>query len=321
MLLDDYVGIFPYFAPFILLFPHKIVFYKRLFQVVVVLGVFYLMLDVLYFRDLLNRDISNVKSRNVVEVFSRHLAMPITFLLIAYSYQTKKVKYLAFFIVFLTILFAIIRARRGMLFTLVTPMIFAAFIYFVESRKKIAIFLISIVSVVFIGAYGLAFFNESSFFSSFRSRVDEDTRSGVEECFYSDMKANDWVIGKGINGRYYCPHIDPNSLTDYRSIIETDYLNIILKGGIVSLSLFLLIAIPAAVKGIFYSNNNLSKAAGFWVFLWLINLYPTTVVSFNLNYLLFWIAIGICYSKKIRSIPEDLMKLYFSNLAIVANQN
>jgi hypothetical protein len=285
------------------------------------LAVFYLVSDVLFIRYLINRDVSDVKSRDVVETLSRHLAMPITFLLIAYSYQTKKVRYLAWSVTFLTIIFAIIRARRGMLFSLVTPMMFATVIYFIESRKKIAIFLISLVSVVFIGLYGLAFFNESNFFSSFRSRVDEDTRTGVEACFYSDMKSTDWIMGKGINGEYYCPHMIPNALTDYRSIIETDYLNIILKGGIISLALFLLIAIPAVVKGVFYSNNNLSKAAGFWVFLWLMNLYPTTVVSFNLNYLLFWIAIGICYSKKIRSIPEDLMKLYFSNLAIVANQN
>jgi hypothetical protein len=135
------------------------------------------------------------------------------------------------------------------------------------------------------------------------------------------MKSTDWIIGRGINGQYYCPHFDPNSLTDYRPIIETDYLNIILKGGIISISLFLLITLPAAVKGIFYSNNNLSKAAGFWILIWLMNLYPTTVVAFNLNYLLFWIAVGICYNKKIRSIPEDLMKVYFSRLAIVANQN
>jgi hypothetical protein len=321
MIIDDYTGMFPYFAPLILLFPQKIILYKRLFQVIIAAGVFYLILDAAYIRDLLNRDISNVDSRNIVESFSRHLGIPCTFLLITYSYQTKKIKYFALFITIITIVFAIIRARRGMLFTLVTPMLFAAFIYFIESKKKMPIFIISLISVVFISIYGLAFFNQSSFFSSFRSRADEDTRTGVEECYYNDMKSTDWIIGKGINGQYYCPHFDPNSLTDYRPIIETDYLNIILKGGIISISLFLVITLPAAVKGIFYSNNNLSKAAGFWILIWLMNLYPTTVVAFNLNYLLLWIAVGICYNKKIRSIPEDLMKLYFSRLAVVANQN
>jgi hypothetical protein len=321
MVTDDYAGIFPYFAPFILLFPQKIILYKRLFQVIIAAGIFYLILDAAYIREILNRDITNGDSMLMAEGFSRHLGIPCTFLLLAYSYQTKKIKYFALFITFITIIIAIIRARRGMLFTLVTPMIFASFIYFLESKKKMSIFLISMISVIFISIYGLAFFSQSSFFSSFKSRIDENTRTGVEDCFYSDLKTSDWVIGKGINGQYYCPNVGQNSPTDYRSIIETDYLNIILKGGIVSLSLFLLITLPAVVKGIFYSSNNLSKAAGFWILIWLMNLYPTTVVAFNLNYLLLWIAVGICYNKKIRSIPEDLMKLYFSRLAIVANQN
>jgi hypothetical protein len=168
--------------------------------------------------------------------------------------------------------------------------------------------------------YGLQFFNESKFFSSFKSRVKEDTRTAVEECFYNDMKATDWIIGRGINGEYYCPDIVPDSKSDYRPIIETDYLNIILKGGIISFLLFLLITVPAAIKGIFYSSNNFSKAAGFWILMWLMNLYPTTVVTFSLNYILLWVAVGVCYNKTIRSIPEELMKIYFSNLTVISNQ-
>jgi hypothetical protein len=321
MLFEDYVGMFPYFAPLVLLLPQKIILYKRLFQVITITALLCLLFYIVFIRQLINRDVTNVDSRNVVENLSRHLAMPSIFLLITYSYQTKKVKYLAWFIVFLTIGFAIIRARRGMLFTLTAPMVFAAFMYFRESKRKMALILISILSIVVIGVYALQFFSQSSFFSSFRSRVDEDTRSGVEDCFYSDMKAKDWIIGKGVNGEYYCPHVDPDSLTDYRLIIETDYLNIILKGGIVSLALLLIITIPAMVKGIFYSNNNFSRAAGFWILLWILNLYPTTVVNFTLNYLLFWIAVGICYNKKIRSIPEEIIKTYFSRLAVVPNQS
>jgi hypothetical protein len=278
-------------------------------------------LDAAYVREITNRDLTSADSMVMAESFSRHLGIPCTFLLLAYSYQIKKIKYLVLLVIFITILIAIVRARRGMLFTLATPMIFAAFIYFIESKKKIAMILVSIIAVVFIAGFGLMYFGESSFFNSFKSRIDEDTRSGVEVCFYSDMKTNDWIVGKGISGEYYCPGVGQNSISDYRSIIETDYLNIILKGGIISISLFLLIVLPAAVKGIFYSSNNLSKAAGFWIIIWLMNLYPTTVVAFNLNYVILWIAVGICYNKKIRNIPEEVMKLYFSRLAVVANQN
>ena len=80
------------------------------------------------------------------------------------------------------------------------------------------------------------------------------------------MKTPDWIAGRGITGQYFCPDIEEEQFNDYRSVIETGYLNIILKGGFVSLILLLLITIPAIIKGIFYSNNILSKAAGIWIF-------------------------------------------------------
>lgn len=321
LMFDDYFGIFPFLSPLLLLFPHKIVLFKRLFQFIVILGIINLLVDVLFARDLLNRDISDADSRSVAENLTSRLAIPCTFLLLTLFYQIKKVKLFAWFVIFLTVCIAIIRARRGMLFTLVTPMLFAGYLYFLDSKKKIGMILIGLVTAAFIGVSGLQFFSNSSFFDSFKSRINDDTRTGVEECYYNDMKPMDWIIGKGMNGQYYCPHIDPNALTDYRSIIETDYLNIILKGGTLSLGLFLLLTIPAAIKGIFYSKNNFTKAAGFWVLLWTMNLYPTTVVAFTFDYLLLWLAVGICYNAKLRSVPEELMKIYFTNLAIVPNIN
>jgi hypothetical protein len=315
MMFEDYQGIFPYFAPLILLFPQNFYSYKKLFKVIITIGIFYFIFDAISIKSLLNRDISNVASRNILENFSRHLAFPSTFLLLAYSYQSRNVKIFTWSIAVITTLFAIIRARRGMLFTFADAMAFSFIIYLSESKKKMAIVMISLFSVLLITIYGLQFFNNSSMFQSFRSRVDEDTRSGVEECFYNDMSTTDWIIGKGITGHYYCANVDPGNRTGYRSVIETDYLNIILKGGVISLLLFLLITVPAAIKGIFYSKNILSKAAGFWVFLWILSLYPTTVVTFNLNYLILWLTIGICYSKKFRNVPEGEMSFFLKNNA------
>jgi len=46
----------------------------------------------------------------------------------------------------------------------------------------------------------------------------EDTRSGVEICFYQDMGIKDWIIGRGMIGEYFCPGIDPNEVTSYRGL-------------------------------------------------------------------------------------------------------
>jgi len=123
------------------------------------------------------------------------------------------------------------------------------------------------------------------------------------------MDKKDWIAGRGIDGQYYCP----SGATEdgFRGVIESDYLQIILKGGMISLGLLLLITIPAIFKGFFNSKNILSKAAATWILLWLVALFPATVTTFSLNYIMVWISIGICYSKKIRNMDEDSVKEHF----------
>jgi low affinity Fe/Cu permease len=311
-LYQDYLGVFPYFAPLILLFPQTIFSFQKIFNVTIVLGVICVLMEAVFVRQLMNRDITDITSKAIMENVARHLAFPSTFLLLTYSYQSKKIKILALVVSMLTLLFAIIRARRGLIFTIAIPMAFAYMISLLASKKRASIILASLFAALLMGVYGLQFFSQSSLFSSLKSRADEDTRSGVEDCFRSDMKTSDWIIGKGINGQYYCPGVDVDSTTGYRSVIETDYENVILKGGLISLSLLLLITLPAAIKGIFYSKNILTRAAGFWILAWILSLYPSTGVVFTINYLILWLCVAICYNKGIRELPEDLMKFYFS---------
>ena len=153
--------------------------------------------------------------------------------------------------------------------------------------------------------------NKNGLFSFIIERGDEDTRTGVEIYLYQDLKMTDWIVGRGINGEYYCPDIEKNQLTDYRDYIETGYLQIILKGGIIRLALYLLIAIPAIILGFFYSKNLLSKASAIWIFIAIISLYPASVEKFYLQYLLVWISIGICYSKKLRYLPDNTLSEFF----------
>jgi hypothetical protein len=140
-------------------------------------------------------------------------------------------------------------------------------------------------------------------------RSGEATRSDVVLYFFNDMNLKDWIIGKGINGQYFCP--TENSL--YRNGIESDYLNIILKGGIISLGLQLFILLSAAFKGLFYSKNMLSKAAGIWILFYIISLFPSPNTKFTLFYLIVWTSVGICYSKEIRKLSDDSLIKYFSS--------
>jgi hypothetical protein len=310
MLLDPLSGIFVYFAPLVLLFPKNLIHLKKIFFVIVIFGIFYIFYDILFLKELLYPFGRNLYSQSILEYFSKTLSLPSGFLLLTYIYHSNKRKLFALFVIVLTFSLAAIRARRGLMFMSINILIFSYFIYYYAHKAKF-MFLFSLLLILFIYFLGAKIYNEyrKDLFGYITERLDEDTRTGVEAYFYMDMNTKDWIIGKGINGSYYCPGID----SDFRKGIETDYLSIILKGGIISLGLLLLIAIPAIFKGLFYSKNILSKAAAIWILLYLMNLYPSPVTQFTLNYLLVWISIGICYSKEIRNTPESTLIEMLSN--------
>ena len=312
MLFDASYGMMPYFAPLILLFPQNIAFYKKAFRIIILFGIFYIIYDLAFIKDLLNTDHTSIKSTEIAE-YSALLSIPSCFILLTFPYHSSKRIIFSIIVILLTLLFAIIRARRGLIFICASQILFSYFLYLGKSKNR----MLNIVAFIIILLTGVYFTkdihleNRENIFSFLMERGTKDTRTGVEEYFYNDLKPKDWALGKGINGQYFCPDIDENAITGYRSIIETGYLQIILNGGIVSLALILLIAIPAIFKGLFYSRNTLSKAAGLWILSWVMYLYPTTMQGFTLYYALFWISIGICYSKTVRNIPESKMKLLF----------
>lgn len=312
--LDAQYGGIPYFVPLILLFRKNIRFYKKLFDLIFIFAVLYILFDIRFLSQLLNDERSNTQSQGVVEMLSE-LSFPIGFTLFTFYYHSRKKQLLAVLTILLAILFAIIRARRGLIFMYSTVFLFSYLFFIFNSKRKMwPIYLTGLVTILAIFYISTAYKIEKNPILGYAlERGTENTREAVELYFYDDMKTNDWIIGRGYNGEYFCPSVDENQVTNYRPYIETGYLQSILKGGLVSVVLFLLIAIPALFKGIFLSKNILSKAAGVWILMALINLYPAAVTKFSLQYLLVWISIGICYSEKIRNMPEKELKELFKN--------
>lgn len=314
--IDSYSGILLYLAPLILLFPGYLRHLKIIVKVILILSVFYVLFDIVFIKALLSAD--GEEGKSVIEYFSKILAIPCGFILLTIFYQADNRKTWALagklwplFTIVFACLFSLIRARRGLTFISANILIFAYIINVHAYKKNLFIKFFPLVVAFFLFAYGV---NKSAnknlgSFRLLKERLTEDTRSGVEEYFYLDMKENDWLIGRGINASYYCP----SGATEdgFRGTIETDYLQLILRGGIVSLGLLLLIVIPALILGFFYSKNLISKVAASWILLWAIASYPANVSVFTLNYLLVWISIGICYSKKVRKMPEEAVKEIF----------
>lgn len=323
MFLDVTFGILPYFASVVVLIPRSISNYRKIFNSLLILAAFFLICVVLFYNTLHDYDRLNLVAQGLVEILSTLLALPIGYLLINFVYQTGKKGLMRFgiknmfalFVILVTLFFAIFRARRGLIFMCLTTLICMGMIYVITTKKRTLIIATAVILLV-AGAFVVPNMKTPAMFGFLIDRGEEDTRTGVEVWMYADMSPADWVIGKGIKGKYYCPIVDNVNDAEglgYRDNIETGYLQIILKGGILSLSLLLLIFIPAVYFGLFKSRNVLSKAASMWIFLWIVYLYPSGGIVFNMNYVLVWVAVGICYSEKIRNLPDETIKTYLQN--------
>jgi hypothetical protein len=310
-LLDAWFGIFIYFVPVVSLFPNRISSLNKVFNVIILLGIFYLLFDLFFIEELVSPYGGNRLAQALVEYFSRNLSIPCGLILLTYLYHSNKMNFLSLSIIILTFLLAAIRARRGLMFMSMTIIVISYLVFYFSNRGKIIKIILSIIMVLSLGLYGAYVYSlqKSGAFGLLTSRLHEDTRSGVIANFYSDMKAKDLLIGRGVNGQYFCPGINEgNRITTYRSVIENGYLQIILKGGVISLVLLLAITIPAMIKGFFYSKNILSKGAAIWIFWFLINLYSSVNNTFILSYILVWISISICYESDIGSKTDDEIK-------------
>jgi hypothetical protein len=311
LLLAPNSGMFLYLVPFVLLIPITPAFLKKVFVVIVVLCIVYLIYDMLFIRQLLFPT-ENLRSQGITEYFTQQLSLPGGFLILTYIYHSRKVNLFVLFTVIVTFVLAVIRARRGLMFMSFSMLFFSFFIYQYVNKTKVVNIILSLFFVLIMTFVAVKIYNEKrkDTFSLITERIGQRTRSEVEQYFYRDMDAQDWLIGKGLNGEYFCPGVTEGigRITIYRKVIETGYLQVILNGGLISLVLMLLIAIPAMFIGIFFSKNILGKTAGIWIFLFLLFMYPGTPTIFSLNYMLVWISISICYSEKIRNMSDKGIK-------------
>lgn len=307
MLFHTNAGIFLYLTPIVMLFPRNIYYYKRLFDVIVVFGILYVLYDII-FHNIVLGNTNYILGRGVIENFSQQLSFPSGFLLLTYLYHSGKRTLFGLFTVMLTFLLAVIQARRGLMFMSFTMLLFFFIIYQAVNKTNIIriFFSVSFILIATYIAIHIYDANRKDTFALITERISLQTRGEVEQYFYSDLKTKDWIIGKGINGQYFCPGVEEGlgRPSIFRTVIETGYLQIILNGGIINLILFLLIMIPALVKGLFFSRNLLSKAAAIWIILFLLYLYPGTPTYFSLYYILVWISIGICYSPEVRRLSD-----------------
>lgn len=311
-LFETYRGT-PYLIPLILLVPlYKSAFIRKLWSLSYLLGQLFLILFPFYLI------LGLYKDQSFSEMYIWVLATGPAFLLLTSKYHTRKEIVLSCVVVFMAFVLATVLARRNIMVTYAGFM-FAAFWIYLFYNKTISfknkILAVSL-SILLLGA-GIYMFvsNQDTVFSKITRRASLNSREFVFAAYAVEMNKDiTYVIfGKGINGTYYAPGVDEDFMgvrltyrnMDYRLHIENGYLQLVLNGGIIYLLLFLSILVPAGYLGLFRSNNLFVKGCGAVVFLWLIDMIPFGVASFSFRYLLVWICVGICFSKRLRLMNED----------------
>ena len=304
LIFNPLFGIFIYLVPVIFLFPKKIVYLKALFSAISLMGILYLLNNLLFFQITVLGGGGKNTAQFAVEFMSHFLAIPSGFILLTYMYHSRWRNLLALAVVFAVFLIATINGRRGLMFISASIMVASYLVFIATNKGKPLNIILSVFLVFFLAIFARDAYiqRQDDAFRRINERLFERTRTGVEEFFYRDMGPVDWVIGRGIDGKYYCPGIEMTEghFTIYRSVIETGYLQFVLKGGLIYLALFLLVMIPAAFKGLFLSKNLLSKAFAIWIILYLMFTYPTVINSFTPNYIIMWLAAAFCFSKSMR---------------------
>ena len=188
MIFDPFEGLFVYFVPLIVIFSKNIYYYKKMFETISALCVSFIIFCLFFFTTLINRDISDLSAQAALEYSSKSLSISSGFLLLTYIYHSNKRKFLAFFAIALTLMFSIIKARRGLVFMAGFPLIMLVIFHFLNYRKGYSnrLSLILIIIILFVTTYfyiGTIQPANYGVFSSIVDRTDEDTRSEVVSIF------------------------------------------------------------------------------------------------------------------------------------------
>ena len=239
------------------------------------------------------------------------------FIILNYIYFSAKIRILSFIVVILSLFICTYMARRNIMLTFsgylfATGCLYFAFTSLSDIIKKIMLCLLLI--IMLIGGYLFFLSVQDTVFSDISDRALVNSREDIFLSYFEDMSERDWIIGKGMDGTYYAPTVDEESPfgtdEDYRFLIEGGYLQVILKGGVINVLLFLLIALPAIKKGLFHSNNLFTKSSAMLIILWLVDMFPWGMPAFDLRYMLFWFSIGVCYNSELRSFSDAEIKEY-----------
>lgn len=145
------------------------------------------------------------------------------------------------------------------------------------------------------------------------SKGFNNSRENLTKDLLRDLSVAETIFGKGALGSYRSAVLRSGVHNRFRERlnIEIGYLQVIFKGGVLMLSFFILITLPAVILGLFRSSNSLTLAASLVVLNRLIEMFVFGLPMASNSYILFWLCVGACLTPTIRNMSDTVMSKYF----------
>ena len=233
------------------------------------------------------------------------------------KYIPRRVWYFVLTACIIDLLMRMYMARRGGTVLTLVYFFFIWYLYTASGRmgKKCKMIVIGLIMIG--GAYFVFQSYADSFFSLLVERANMDTRNGVEHSFYKHFNSvNDWIFGRGLLGTYY-----DEGYKTYRSSIETGYLYLSLRGGLLYLVPYVTLLVISGLKGYFKGKNLFVKSIGILMLMSVLELYPWGYPTFSFKFFVIWLGIYICNSRHFLfmsdlEVQTNLFGLYNKNKAL-----
>ena len=218
----------------------------------------------------------------------------IIFLLFFLQYFNKNEKIKILLAAFISLVISLILARRNVIFTYL--LLIASLIYIngkLKSDNKVVYIIKVLTLLTFFAFFLINYF--TALFPTLAERALDDTRSGVElEIMYVINQKDALWTGLGLNSFYYSDYV-----SEVRDFVETGYLNLIFKGGIIYIALFISLLIPRLLNGFFREKTKFSQCSIFYILLFLASFSASnTTMSFSIRYVVFWFLLLTYYHKR-----------------------
>jgi len=185
-----------------------------------------------------------------------------------------------------------------------------------KKRRDIFSFAVGIILILFaIAAFSASSYMEKKF-DYFTGRMTTDTRTAAIKEFLNNTLGDEaFLIGRGALGTYKSSGFLDQGISQ-RPNIENGYLQIIHKGGIVLLILFLSLTIPAAYLGITHSGNYLSQVFGYLILGRLLDMIIYGLPWTDPSYYIFWLFTGACLNKKFRMMDASRISSVYQPVTV-----